>query len=224
MMVDTYSDSTRTQPHKKFIVIEGPIGVGKTALANKMALSLNAQLELEDPDGNPFLERFYDNPSESALPLQLYFLFQRHKQMQQLMQPDFFRPDVIADYLIDKDRLFAQVTLNNDEFTLYDQVYQHLTFQHPQPDLVIYLQAPIAVLFERVKKRGREYEKNIQLDYLEQINTAYTRFFHYYSGSPLLIVNASAIDLMNNEVHYNELMERVLSTQAGRHYFNPANV
>ncbi len=224
MMTDTSPGNTLAQSAKKFIVIEGAIGVGKTALANKMALSLNARLELEDPDSNPFLEKFYENPADSALPLQLYFLFQRHKHMQQLSQPDLFSPNIIADYLIDKDRLFAQVTLNDDEFTLYDQVYQHLTIQHPQPDLVIYLQAPVEVLLERVKKRGRQYEKNIQPDYLQKINSAYTQFFHYYSSSPLLIVNASTIDLMNNDVHYNELMERVLSTQAGRHYFNPANL
>ncbi len=209
---------------KKFIVIEGPIGVGKSSLAKKMGLTLSARLELEDAGSNPFLEKFYENPTEAALPTQLYFLFQRHKHMQQILQPDLFAPNMISDYLIDKDRLFAQVTLSDDEFALYDQVYQQLTIQHPAPDLVIYLQAPVEILVERVKKRGRKQEKNIQFDYLQKIATAYTQFFHYYNASPLLIVNTSAIDLMNNGVHYNELLERVLSTQAGRHYFNPVGL
>jgi deoxyadenosine/deoxycytidine kinase len=206
---------------QKFIVVEGPIGVGKTTLTRKLALTLGASVVLEDPASNPFLKRFYENPQDGALPAQLYFLFQRHKQMKQLMQPDLFSPNVIADYIIDKDQLFASETLDDDEYELYQQVYKHLIMQHPTPDLVIYLQAPTEVLMERVRNRKRDEERSMQPEYLAKISTAYTQFFHYYSDSPLLIVNASGVDLVNNEAHYTELVNRIDSTRSGRNYFNP---
>ncbi len=206
---------------QKFIVVEGPIGVGKTTLTRKLALTLGASVVLEDPAANPFLKRFYENPQDGALPAQLYFLFQRHKQMKQLMQPDLFTPNIIADYIIDKDQLFARETLSDDEYELYQQVYTHLTIQHPEPDLVIYLQAPVEVLMERVRNRKREEERELKADYLAKISNAYTQFFHYYSNSPLLIVNASGVDLVNDEAHYTELVHRIDNTRSGRNYFNP---
>jgi len=205
----------------QYIVIEGSIGVGKTSLAKKLASTLNAQLELENAAANPFLEKFYENPEDSALPTQLYFLFHRHKRMQQLMQKDMFKPNIIADYLMDKDRLFAKVTLDDDEFSLYDQVYQQMTLQHSEPDLVVYLQAPVDFLIEKVSQKFSDKRISFPIDYLRKINEAYNEFFYYYSDAPLLIVNASGIDLVNNEVHYNELLERIRETRAGRNYFNP---
>jgi len=216
---------TNTQANlQKFIVVEGPIGVGKSTLTRKLALTLGASVVLEDSAANPFLQRFYENPQDGALPTQLYFLFQRQQQMKQLMQPDLFSPHVIADYIIQKDQLFARETLTDDEFELYQQVYKHLTIQHPTPDLVIYLQAPVEVLMERVRLRNREEEKELHPEYLTKIATAYTQFFHYYSDSPLLIVNASGVDLVNDEAHYTELVKRIDKTQSGRNYFNPLSV
>ncbi len=206
---------------QKFIVVEGPIGVGKTTLTRKLALTMGASAVLEDAAANPFLQRFYENPKDAALPAQLYFLFQRHKQMQALMQQDMFTPNIIADYLLEKDQLFAKIALSDDEFDLYQQVYKHLSIQRPVADLVIYLQAPVEVLVERVKLRNRKEEAEIQAEYLETIANAYTDFFHYYNASPLLIVNASGIDLVDNEAHYSELLTRIQNTSAGRNYFNP---
>ncbi len=213
--------STQNNNLQKFIVVEGPIGVGKTTLTNKLALSLGATAVLEDAEINPFLQRFYENQKDGALPAQLYFLFQRHRQMKALMQTDLFSPNIIADYLIDKDQLFAQQTLDDDEYELYQQVYKRLSIQHAPPELVIYLQAPVEILIDRVRSRKRAAEREMKSAYLEKIANAYTHFFHYYSDSPLLIVNASGVDLVNNEAHYNELVKRINSTRAGRNYFNP---
>jgi len=205
----------------RFIVVEGPIGVGKTTLARKLAQTFQGELVLEDAENNPFLERFYQDPRAAALPTQLYFLFQRHRQMQALMQCDMFTPITVSDYLIDKDRLFAEATLTNDELDLYVQAFQHLALSHPQPDLVIYLQAPAQVLMRRVRQRGRAVEAPIRAEYLQRIVDAYTQFFHYYSASPLLIVNASGLDLINDQDDYQTLLERIDCTRSGRNYFNP---
>lgn len=212
------------ESNKTFIAIEGPIGVGKTTLAKKLAQSLNAELLLEGASENPFLEKFYQDPKSGALPAQLYFLFQRTRQLQELRQGDMFSPNHIADFLMDKDRLFARVTLDSDELNLYEQVYNNLTIDAPTPDLVIYLQAPSDVLLKRIRKRGVSMENTINEDYLNQLSSAYTDFFHYYNASPLLIVNASGIDLVNNEQDYQQLLERIETTSNGRHYFNPGMV
>jgi len=204
-----------------YIVIEGPIGVGKTSLAKRLAETFNTELLLEGADENPFLERFYQNPRQSALAVQLFFLFQRTQQLQDLKQTDLFRPVRVADFLIEKDRLFAELTLDDHELQLYEQVYATLTIDAPKPDLVIYLQAPVEVLLERVARRGIEHERNIDREYLQKLNDAYTRFFHQYSESPLLIVNAENIDLVNNDHDYELLIEQVLSIRTGRHFFNP---
>lgn len=207
----------------RYIVVEGPIGVGKTSLALRLAESLQGDMLLEAAEENPFLERFYDDPRHAALPTQLFFLFQRARQMQELRQSDMFAPVRIADFLMEKDRLFAQLTLDDDELRLYDQVYASLTLDVPQPDLVIYLQAPVEVLQARVQKRGRHFERFVQNQYLQQLNEAYTRFFHYYTASPLLIVNAAEIDLVNNQKDYDILLERIMKMRSGRHYFNPVS-
>jgi len=206
---------------RKFIAVEGPIGVGKTSLAKRLAASFGSELLLEGPDQNPFLERFYKNPRQGALPAQLFFLFQRAHQLQELRQTDLFQPVRVADFLIDKDRLFAQVTLDHDEYRLYEQVYEHITLEAPEPDLVIYLQAPVDVLVERIRMRGNAYERNIEVAYLEQITKAYTQFFHFYDAAPLLIINTSTIDLVNNDNDYNALLEQMRAMRGGRQYFNP---
>ena len=205
-----------------FIVVEGPIGVGKTTLAKRLAESFGSDVLLEDADENPFLERFYQDPRSAALQTQLFFLFQRARQLQELRQTDMFRPVRVADFIMEKDKLFAQMTLDEEEYKLYEQVYEHVTLDAPTPDLVIYLQAPVDVLMKRVNKRGRQYEKHMDEDYLERIVESYTRFFYDYSLSPLLIVNAADIDLVSNESDYHLLLEQIKRTRSGRHYFNPA--
>ena len=205
----------------RYIAIEGPIGVGKTSLARRLANDFGGELLLEGAEDNPFLERFYRNPRHAALPTQLFFLFQRAQQMQALRQSDLFAPVRVADFLLQKDRLFAQLTLDDDELNLYEQVYQNITLDAPKPDLVIYLQAPVEVLLSRVQKRGRNYERFIESNYLERLVEAYTRFFYYYSETPLLIVNAADIDLVNRDQDYSQLVERLRKVHSGRHYFNP---
>lgn len=206
---------------KPFIAVEGPIGVGKTTLAKKLAQTFQAELLLEAAAENPFLEKFYQDPKSGALPAQLYFLFQRTRQLQELRQGDMFAPNHVADFLMDKDRLFARVTLDSDELSLYEQVYDNLTIDAPVPDLVIYLQAPADILLRRIRKRGISMENTVTDEYLNKLSSAYTDFFHYYNASPLLIVNASEIDLVNNEKDYGQLLERIETTTNGRHYFNP---
>ena len=207
-----------------FIAIEGPIGVGKTTLTNYLADTFKCEKLLELPEENPFLKRFYANEENSALPTQLFFLFQRAKQVNALQQSDLFQQTTISDFLIEKDQLFAQLTLDDDELRLYQQVYDQLTINAPAPDLVIYLQAPTDVLLERIKERGIPAEQHIDSDYLSQLNEAYTRFFHYYETSPLLIVNTTDIDWVNNPSDYQNLVEYILSIQSGRHFFHPKSL
>jgi len=212
---------TAAHASHRFIVVEGPIGVGKTSLAKRMAQQLGGELVLEQADENPFLERFYRNPRAGALPAQLFFLFQRARQLESLNQHDLFAPLRVGDYLLDKDRLFARLTLDSEEYGLYEQVYTKLAIAAPAPDLVIYLQAPVDVLLERIGRRGIRYEQQIERAYLEKLLEAYARYFHEYSASPLLIVNAAQVDFVNNDRDYEQLMEHVLRTKRGRHYFNP---
>ena len=206
----------------RFIAVEGPIGVGKTTLAKRLANSFNYETLLEQAEDNPFLERFYQDPRAGALPTQLYFLFQRARQIQEIRQGDMFQQVQVADFLIEKDQLFARVTLDNEELKLYQTVYQQLTIDAPKPDLVVYLQAPTDVLLERVQRRGIQSEKLIEADYLRQLNDAYTQFFYYYDDAPLLIVNATDIDLANNEQDYLNLVAYMLGIKSGRHYYNPS--
>lgn len=206
----------------RFIAVEGPIGVGKTTLACNLAKTFNCGTLLEQPGDNPFLERFYQDREASALANQLFFLLQRARQMQELPRDDLFAPGRVADFLIAKDPLFAQVTLDDDELAIYQQVYAQLTLDIPKPDLVIYLQAPVDILHTRIRQRGIKSEQAISADYLTAINDAYMRFFHYYDESPLLIVNATELDLAGNPDHYQQLVENLLKIGSGRHYYNPA--
>jgi deoxyadenosine/deoxycytidine kinase len=209
----------RTPP--PFIAVEGPIGVGKTTLTKRLAASFNYQTLLEDAEENPFLEKFYHNNRQAALATQLFFLFQRAQKIQDMRQADIFEPVRVADFLIEKDPLFARVNLDSDEYQLYEKVYQQLTIDAPRPDLVIYLQASTDVLLSRIEQRGISHEQGIDRDYLERLNEVYSEFFLYYDGAPLLIVNASEIDLANGDADYRHLVDYMLDIRSGRHYFNP---
>ncbi|MAM71300.1 MAG: deoxynucleoside kinase [Gammaproteobacteria bacterium] len=206
----------------RYIAIEGPIGVGKTSLARRLAETFNYDILLEKSEDNPFLDRFYQNPRQHALATQLFFLFQRTQQLQNIRQDDMFEPVRVADFLIEKDRIFAHQNLDKDEYTLYENVYRHLTIDAPEPDLVIYLQAPVDVLFDRIQTRGIESEQLIEKDYLLELIEAYTSFFHYYDKSTLLVVNSAEIDLVNNDHDYQQLVDHIQSIRKGsRHFYNP---
>ncbi len=207
----------------RYIVVEGPIGVGKTSLARRLAESFDSELLLEQPEENPFLERFYRNRRHAALPTQLYFLLQRARQIDEVHQSDLFAPVRIADFLIDKDRLFAELNLDANELKLYEQVASTLDLDPPVPDLVVYLQAPADVLLKRIAARGVPHEQLIEADYLERLGEAYARFFYDYTAAPLLIVNAASIDPIHRDADYEELLRMITSIKRGRHFFNPAS-
>jgi len=204
-----------------YIAVEGPIGVGKTTLAKKLAASFNYGTLLDAAETNPFLERFYRNPRQAALATQLFFLFQRAQVLQDIRQADIFETVRVADFLIEKDPLFARVNLDRDEYQLYEKVYQRLVIDAPRPDLVIYLQATTDVLLSRIHHRGLPMEQDIDSDYLERLNQVYSEFFLYYDEAPLLIVNASDIDLAHSDSDYRNLVDYLLDIRSGRHYFNP---
>ena len=205
----------------RYIAVVGCIGVGTTTPARIIASLFNYDMLLEQPEENPFLERFYRDPKSTALPTQLFFLFQRANQLQSLRQDDIFEPVRVADFLIEKDQLFARTTLDDDELNIYRQVYDKLVINAPRPDLVIYLQAPLDVLLDRIRQRGISAEQHITADYLKALSDAYTEFFHFYDGAPLLIVNAKDLNLANNRDHFKQLVEYILTIKSGRHYYNP---
>ena len=214
----------RGRTPQPYIAVEGPIGVGKTTLARRLAELFDYQLLLEDAHENPFLNKFYENRRQNALATQLFFLFQRVQKMDDLKQQDLFKPLRIADFLIDKDPIFAQVNLDQDEFELYRKVFSQMTVDAPTPDLVIYLQASVDRLLERIDRRGIASERTISRQYLEELNEVYSEFFLYYDAAPLLIVNANQLDLVNRQEDFAQLVDYALDIKAGRHYYNPTSI
>ena len=204
-----------------YVVVEGPIGVGKTSLAMRLADAFGATPLLERPEENPFLERFYQSRKHFALPTQLFFLFQRARQIEPLKQSDMFSNGYVADFLLDKDKLFARANLDDDELRLYEQVYAQMSLSLPVPDLVIYLQAPVDVLVERVRRRGVDYERLIEREYLQTLVDAYTQFFHHYTAAPLLVVNAERINIVDSDADFQMLLTHIRKIRSGRHFLNP---
>lgn len=205
-----------------YLVIEGPIGCGKTTLAKKIAERYPVNLLLENAAANPFLPRFYQDAARYALPTQLFFLFQRAEQLRELSQRDLFGAGAIADFFLEKDPLFARLTLDDQEFALYRQIYQHLQLQITPPDLVIYLQTPVDSLLERVNQRNIVYEQSISRDYLTQLSESYSAFFHQYDGAPLLIVNNENLNCAESPAALDLLLERIAAFRGRREYFNPS--
>ncbi|HVA40857.1 MAG TPA: deoxynucleoside kinase [Candidatus Binataceae bacterium] len=204
-----------------YIAIEGPIGVGKTSLAQALGLRLGARIVLEDTDGNPFIARFYQDPEKYAFPVQLYFLLTRYNQQRQLAQQDLFAQATVTDYLLAKDRIFARLNLDPDELVLYEGVYRLLDGQLAKPDLVVYLRARVEVLAERLRKRNRTFERHISLEYLERVSAAYRDFFFYYDETPLLVVDSSEIDFVADPSDLEDLLREIDRTSTGSHYYVP---
>lgn len=206
----------------RYIAVEGPIGAGKTSLARRIADRLHADVLLEGASENPFLPRFYQDPKRYALATQLFFLFQRSGQVQDLQQSDLFRHNTVADFLLDKDLLFARLNLDDDEFRLYQKIYDELQPKAPVPDLVIYLQARPDVLQARVLGRGIDYERNISTDYLRRLTESYTRYFYNYTAAPLFIVNCEHLNFVQNDADFALLMQQIQAMRGNREFFNRA--
>ena len=206
----------------RYVVVEGPIGCGKTTLAQRLAQRLGAATLLEDAKANPFLPLFYRDMKRHALPTQLFFLFQRVQQLEALQQPDLFGKATVADFALAKDPLFARMTLDDAEYQLYMRIFEHVRPQAPVPDLVIYLQASVETLIRRVKRRGNAIEAGISEQYLRDLSEAYTRYFHAYDESALLIVNSERMNFVDAPEHLELLVQRVESIRGGREFFNRA--
>jgi deoxyguanosine kinase len=211
----------RSSQRPRYIAVEGPIGAGKSSLAEILATELSARMIREQPEENPFLAPFYKDPRRNAMSVQLFYLLQRYAQQGELSQGDLFaQGGVVSDYLFAKDRLFASINLSTDEMALYDRIYQMLKPRTVTPDLVVYLQARTGVLVDRIRKRGHAYERPIRAEYVEEVARAYAEFFFNYTEGPLLIVNASDIDFVGNPEHRQELIEVIRGARAGTSHWS----
>ena len=206
----------------RYVAVEGPLGVGKTTLARRLASSLEAELVLENPADNPFLDDFYRHPEQMALPTQLHFLMSRRDALKNLAANISENSCWVSDFLFQKDRLFAGLTLDPKQYELYQSVARELEFDLLVPDLVVYLQAPLDVLYDRIEKRAIPSEQAIASSYVARLQKSYTEMFHNYTDTPLLIINATDIDFARNDQDYERLLRQIKTVQAGRHYFNPA--
>ena len=206
---------------KRYIAVEGPIGVGKTSLARMLAAELGGDLLLEQTDANPFLEKFYRDRKRQALQTQLFFLLTRYQQQKDLSQLDLFQTMIVSDYLFDRDRIFAHINLDKDELRLYDEIYNLLEARITRPDLVILLQARPEILKERIRTRGTRSERDISLEYLEEVVEAYRDYFFYYNDSPLLVVDATEIDFVRSREDFEDLLREIKGTRKGTWYYMP---
>lgn len=205
----------------RYIAVEGPIGVGKTALAERLAKRLGARLVREVVEENPFLGRFYGDMRNLAFQTQLFFLLSRHKQQCELAQPGLFEQAVVSDYLFDKDRVFAYLNLTEHELALYERIYEFLVKEIPRPDIVVYLQARTDVLLARIRQRGRDFETAIDPAYLDSLADAYNHFFMHYDATPLLIVNTERLDFVTNREDFEDLFKAIETTTSGRRFYSP---
>ncbi len=206
----------------KYICIEGVIGVGKTSLTRMLGEYLNAQVVYEQPEENPFLEDFYRDPQRYAFQTQLFFLLSRYRQQRESFQPDLFHEYTVSDYLFAKDRIFAHLNLEDRELFLYDRVASLLEKDVLKPDLVVYLQSTPERLMINIRKRGRTYEKHMSEDYIRSLNEAYNRFFFHYDDTPLLVINSTVIDFVNNQTDFNDLIRQIMRSHSGIEYYSPA--
>ena len=205
----------------RYIVVEGVIGVGKTSLCRLLAESLSARLNLESLEDNPFLPRFYEDRQANAFVTQMFFLLSRYRQQMKLAQGDLFSGRLVSDYLFAKDRIFANLNLDDDELRLYEHMAELLETRIPRPDLVIYLQASSELLMERIRSRGRAYEKQMEPAYIQALNEAYNYYFFHYEETPLLVVNCNEIDFVRNRLHFEDLLLRCKSAFTGTQYYVP---
>ncbi len=206
---------------QNYIVIEGPLGIGKTSLAVKLAERINGQTLLENTEDNPFLDKFYQNPRRYAFQIQMFFLLRRYQHSMEISQKGLFKSAVVSDYLFDKDRIFARTNLDDNEFWLYEQLFQLLKKRIPPPDLVIFLQANTEILMQRIRKRDMEYERAINFKYLDEINQAFNDFFFHYTDAPMLVVNASNIDFVNIPEDFEDLVNEIRKIKSGTQYYIP---
>ena len=213
-------ESIPIQLESRFVVVEGPVGSGKTSLAKRISEHVNGKLILEEPERNPFLENFYKDPRSNALPTELCFLFQRSKLLENINQEELFSNTNVTDFLFDKDQIFIEMNLTQEEIELFNKVKDSLSVKPPEPDLVIYLQAPVDVLMTRINMRSPSIDTLIDKAYLEKLADAYANFFYYYESSPLLVVNAESIDPIHNDDHFQMLFTELVSVKYGKHFFN----
>ncbi|BEV07223.1 deoxynucleoside kinase [Methylophilus sp. DW102] len=204
-----------------YVVIEGPIGSGKTTLARMLADKFSVELLSEKAEANPFLTRFYQDAQRYALPTQLFFLFQRSRQIEDMAQRDMFGQPTVSDFFLEKDPLFARLNLDDEEYSLYHQIYQHLQLKAPKPDLVVYLQTPVDALMDRIEERNISYEQDMPREYIARLAEAYSEFFHAYDASPLLIVNNEKLNIIKDPEAFDLLIERISQIKSSREYFNP---